>query len=397
MRSLILFIVLILLLSGCSLTKVGQILKSGTVKPKAFKTEIPFEYRLGIIVIKVKINGTDYNFMLDTGAPNVISKELAALLQLESKKTSKATDSGKNKSEVGFVIVDEITIGDLRFLKTGAAVTNISASKEISCMEIDGIIGSNLMRKAIWQIDYANKKITITNSMDSLHLKDNLEKITFYPKPSGTPVVGINVNGVSEDVIIDTGSNGDIDLSKKTFKKIIGGNPTIPNVVKVGVSSAGLFGQAKPDSSHSAVVNRMAFGDVILEHQIADFGNVTPKIGTAFLKNYDVVLNWFDKEILLEKKSDYDNFTINSFGFSYLLKDNKLIVGSIYKGATAEKKGLRLNDRILSINDRNYETVSDAQWCTLIDKGISGESIMITISRGDEKLSFKLDKEIVLK
>ena len=118
-----------------------------------FNAKIPFEYRLGLIILKVDIAGKEYDFVLDTGAPNVISKELAQKLGLNNVSEQKVGDSQGEYSNLGFTTIEKVTIGGIHFLNTGAAIADLELSKEVGCLKIDGLIGSNLMKKAIWKFD----------------------------------------------------------------------------------------------------------------------------------------------------------------------------------------------------------------------------------------------------
>ena len=74
----------ILLLSGCSVQKkLANLFQEGSIKQASFNAEIPFEYRLGLVIIKVELNNQTYDFVFDSGAPNVLSKELAATLGIK--------------------------------------------------------------------------------------------------------------------------------------------------------------------------------------------------------------------------------------------------------------------------------------------------------------------------
>ncbi|HEY1040840.1 MAG TPA: retropepsin-like aspartic protease, partial [Bacteroidia bacterium] len=195
-------------------------MKRGEVEQKQFKVEVPFEMRLGVIVIKVNINGIDRDFIVDTGAPNVISKELSEELKLTAVTNRKTGDSQGNSSSLSYVEIKKITIGGINFLNTGAAVGDLKQSTEVGCLRVDGFIGANLMRKAIWQFDYTKQLITITSSMDSLEVPANADKINFYSRITGTPLADIEYNGVMDKgVTIDLGSNGDFSSSKRVFDK----------------------------------------------------------------------------------------------------------------------------------------------------------------------------------
>jgi len=60
-------------------------MRSGDITFKKEVTEIPFEYRLGLPIINVTINGESYDFLFDTGASNIISQELAKKINAKTK------------------------------------------------------------------------------------------------------------------------------------------------------------------------------------------------------------------------------------------------------------------------------------------------------------------------
>ena len=129
-------------------------MKQGKVEQPHFKVEVPFEMKLGLIIIPAKVNGKEYDFILDTGAPNVITTEAAQELNLVQTSKSKATDSQGKKEDLGFLSLESVEIGGINFKNTGTAVADFSASPTLSCFQSSGLIGSNLMRNAIWQFDF---------------------------------------------------------------------------------------------------------------------------------------------------------------------------------------------------------------------------------------------------
>ena len=391
-KILILSTFTLLLLTSCSTLKTIKLLKSGEVEQQEFKVEIPFEYRLGLIVLKVNISGEEYDFVLDTGAPNVISKDLAKKLGLNNEAEQKVGDSQGEDTNLGFATIEKLSIGDIHFLNTGTAIADLK-SKEVGCLKIDGFIGSNLMRKAIWKFDYENQIITITNSSESLNIPEPTIKLPFFTELTGTPIVDITLNDITEkNVTVDLGSNGGISLSKKTFDALMKNNPSMPHTSSFGNSSSGLYGLGKADSTHYIKIPSISFGEVSLENTIVDFtNNSASTIGTQFFRNYDLIINWFTKEILLIKKTEYDNSTLSTFGFSCSNQDNLLILSSIFE----KMENLKIGDQILEVNKVRYEKLSSEQWCEIIENGLIGantKEVSIIILRDDRELKFTLKK-----
>ena len=94
-----------------------------------------------MIILKVNISGEEYDFLLDTGAPNVISKELAQKYALSNIFERKFGDSQGQTSDLEMIKLDEISIGGINFLNTGAAVADLKQSKELGCLQINGFVG----------------------------------------------------------------------------------------------------------------------------------------------------------------------------------------------------------------------------------------------------------------
>jgi len=103
MKNILYLFVLAMLLSACGSAKISRSLKGGSVQKENFYAEVPFDFSLGLIVVKVKIQGEEYDFMFDTGAPNVLHKELSG--QLKHKKLAKRDvgDSQGRKSKQAYL------------------------------------------------------------------------------------------------------------------------------------------------------------------------------------------------------------------------------------------------------------------------------------------------------
>ena len=385
----------LLLLTGCSTIKTIKLMKSGEVEQEEFNVKIPFEYRLGLIILKVDIAGKEYDFVLDTGAPSVISKELAKKLDLSNITEQKVGDSQGEDSNLGFTTIEKVSISDINFLKTGVVIADLNQSQEVGCLKIDGFIGSNLMRKAIWKFDYQNQIITITNSIESLNIPKSTNKIPFFTELTGTPIIDILLNNITEkNVTVDLGSNGDISLSQKTFDRLMKNNPSIPQTYSFGNSTSGLYGLDKADSTFYLKVPSISFGDISLDSTIVQFTSESAStIGTELFNNYDLIINWFTKEILLINKTEYNNSTLSTFGFSCSNQENQLIVSNIYKNMEEIKVG----DQILQVGKINYNKLLPEQWCEIVENGLLNdkEEISITILRNNKEFTFSL-KEMKL-
>lgn len=131
-------------------------LNFGKTKSKNYYTEIPFEFINDKIIVPVYINGNKYRFLLDTGSPNIISKEIYNIIKPKLVKTIVVTDSSNKKENLDLVSVKKLNFENITFEKVGTLVYDLASNPIFKCFDINGFIGSNMLRNLIIQIN-ANK------------------------------------------------------------------------------------------------------------------------------------------------------------------------------------------------------------------------------------------------
>jgi predicted aspartyl protease len=385
---------------GCSMVRTARILKSGSVQQMDFTTTIPFEMRMGLIIMQLEIAGKTHDFILDTGAPNVVSKELAEKLGLTSQAERKVKDSQNQSGDLGYSKLDTISIGGINFLNTGVIIADINASDELRCLNVDGLLGANLMRKAIWKFDYKAHTITITSSQASLNLEGEVKKIPFTTRLQGTPVIEVLLNSATkQSAIIDLGSNGGFHFKRSSAVDMEKRDSTIAQVDFIGSRASGLYGLGIPDTVIFAKVPKIEMGEILVVGNIVSCDNSGSTVGNEFFENYDLVLNWFTSEALLIKRKEYDNIDLETYGFTLKRDDGKIRVGGIFAGSNAFKEGLKLGDHILQIDDIIFENVDRDDWCDIIYAEIlrkNSEEITVKVMRDEKQFELKLKKERVL-
>lgn len=396
MRKLILFILPLIFSASCSLLKTAKLMKQGAVKQTTFKTEIPFEMRLGLIILKVNVNGIPCDFVLDTGAPNVISKELAQKLNLLPATSRKAGDSQGNKSSLGFASINTINIGGIDFTETGAAIADLKQSNEVACLKIEGFIGSNLMRKAIWQFDYERRIISITNNRDSLKTPSSYPSVKFKPALTGTPIIDLHLNGITEkDVFVDLGSNGDFGLSMDMFNTLKK-DKSLRTTYSYGNESSGLYGNGSADTTKYALVNSLNIGGVNLQNVPVMFSNKKVKtVGTNFFKNYRLIIDWAKGELIMLPVKPYNELAEKHFKVKKIYRDHKLFIGLVFEG---EESGLKLGDQVLEADGVNYrECLPETCWCDVMTKTNLAEKSSLLILRDGKEMRVEVAKELLFK
>ena len=140
----IILLTTILLLTSCSVDrKIAKLFKEGHTPEQSFKTKIPFEYRLGLIIIKVELNNETYDFVLDSGGVNLLSKELAEKLGAKGVMTLNVGGLQEGKFQpMDFTKIKELSIGGIKFEETACGIGDFNQSVDLECIEfrirIDG-------------------------------------------------------------------------------------------------------------------------------------------------------------------------------------------------------------------------------------------------------------------
>lgn len=387
---------LIIFLSACNPTQ--KILHGGNLLQTSFTEKIPFTFEYGIPFITVSINGKPYNFMFDTGAATIISPEIAKTFDLKSSFDQKVIDSQGASNKQQFIKIPSIKIGKLSFENIGAAVIESSDVFEFKCMKFDGIIGANLMAKAIWQIDYQNKILTATNNLANLEIPTTSNIIPFIPvNTQKTPSVAIKIGNKTKHVTFDTGSNGDFNLGVKSYQSEIS---TFESAESIGITSIGIYGSGKSSFIKYVKVPVLEIGDIMLTNQIIDFSEQSSNtLGNLFFKNYKVILNWKENRIYMIKEKDYNVEKLQTFGLSLKYINNKPRVIEIYQKSEAEKLGVLINDELLTLNGKDLSQLNDEQACFYAFNSIlntNENSINLTLLRAGEKINLTLKKTTLL-
>lgn len=398
MTQKLLFIIGILLLAGCG-TSFKKLMHGGEVSQERFFETIPFDFESGLPLVKVEIQGETYQFLFDTGAPNVISKELAEQIEFKLISKNKINDSQGNSNIQKTILIESIKIGDIAFLNTGAIIIDYNKVFEMRCFEIDGILGANLMSKAAWSIDYEESEISFTEKVENFNVPDSAYHINFIPKVNQrTPTINVKVNEHTVNKItFDTGATGDLQLKGTAYGGDLKNHKSISST---GGTSTGVYGRSGAETrSTFAVIDTLAMGDLKMTGQIVEFEDKGSMIlGNRFLKNYKVILDWKKNDIFLLEREKYDFSTFKGFGFYPRFKDNKLVVSAVFENSMASDLGIKIDDQLAVVNGVVYDPTSDKMGCQLLLEKPFREldTMHVTIIREEEVFDFMIPRQVLL-
>lgn len=389
------FIIAVLVLPACGLMasfKLQDAFALESMSAGAFKEELPFQEINNMIVIQAEFQGQKGDFIFDTGATTQVDNKFAASLELEKIGKVKTFDSNRTKRYVPYTKLDEMKIGDVSFHDMVVSISDLEALNTAACMQVSGIIGANAMNKCVWQIDYKNKKIILTSSRDSLQFSGKEQQINFDAQGKGTPTIALYADGQYwGDAIFDTGSNGGLAVDEKYI------NGT-HNFIEGQYCNYAVHSEEIRSLKLASIADVQLNNSFALKDQLVSFSKNMPFgiIGNKLLKNYVLTIDWHYQQVLLDAYETKPLSTHGAFGFYPRFVQDQLVVGSILLASEIAEKGLKLNDKIISINHLNFKEDVYTNYCKYLEQRRSWDRIELSIEREGEILEFSLGKENIL-
>lgn len=358
---------LILSLTSCQQQLIG-LFQKGKFIPSTSVVEIPFTLENNLIIIPVKIRGKIYRFLLDTGAPNVISNELAEVLEFKSGRKIKTVDSQGNKSTLNYVLLPKLEIGGATFMNSTAAVADLKHADAIACLGIDGLIGANLMKKAFWQIDSQKMLVRIGSTLNDLQTDKLGFPIAFNTEITGTPYFTVLFGSTEmKRLQLDTGSVGFLSIDNSTYSELVEKNQVLNERISYGINTVGLFGASSTDTTRQVLVSDLMLGNLHLQKQVLDVKRSNQNLlGMSFLKNYLVTIDWHSEQVYLLPRQEILNDYAESFGIGLLRSGNVMKVSFISEGSDAHHHGIQIGDIVLRVNDFDLTDVQLEDYCKIL-------------------------------
>lgn len=404
---------------------------------------IRFKHVGSLAIIPLSINGSEpLNFVLDTGSPYTIITNLDAINHFELKKGSpvKISGLGRDLTKIDAYLskANSIKIGKAESQKTDIVLI-FNDSFDLSTrfgLPIYGIIGYDILKDFVAEIDYSKEKITFYQP-EYFYTKKNLskfEKLDLELK-NKKPYIQIKSNFNDQmiplNLLIDTGSweafwlfedpEKNILIPENSIEDYLGfglngeihGKRTRLNFVEMGNYRIDKPTTSFPDSLSIAAVNRKERNGTI---------------GSEILQRFTTIYDYKNKAFYFKKNSKFGKpFHYNLAGLELYQPYPELPyleVSYVRKGSPADLAGLKKGDAIRLINNKKigvfnssiYEDKFSALKSDFIEvstkkreiitlpeiidlfKTKEGEKITVVYTRGQEtferRTSFKLEKSI---
>ncbi len=364
----------------------NSLLHGAAITNKNFTDTLPFEFVKNKIIIPVFLNGKTRRFILDTAAPLLITKELQTEYKFELLKKDVIADITQRLDSTHYIKIPSIKLGNIEIKNAVGMVADLNAGL-LTCFQIEGIIGSNLLEDMILHIDYSRKEIILTNQMEKLNLiAENAIDMRLDTRQS-TPIIEIApFPKAKEQVFIDTGDDGFYSMGLRSFLFFME-KTKLKNYLMThakGASTSGLHGLEQDTTKHllrfdSLKISNLYFSNVNAVTQ----ANPNSRIGAEILKYGKLTIDYIHKKCYFQsfENTDFIRFQPESsanLGFSLKNEGNFLKVGAVFENSYAFQKGVKVGFIIEKIDD--YEIKNKTVCELLLD--------LSTLFDGKENVNF---------
>ncbi|WP_423129737.1 aspartyl protease family protein [Gaoshiqia sp. Z1-71] len=380
--------------------------------PRKKTITLDFKTASNLIIIPVMINDSDtLNFILDTGVRIPIITELPYVNKLNLNFLQPVTVSGLGEGES----LTAYRSGN-NTLKIGGGLVSfnqevhmvISENFQISQilgLPVHGLIGFNLFKDFVVEIDYDAHKLTVSKPdyyRSRVNNRDIVMPLHFeHNKPYvRTTIMTDKHEEVPVKLLVDTGASDAIWLSTNSDERISLPENHIETFLGRGLNG-NLYGKkgriggiwVGPLVLYEPIV---AFPDAGLVDQIiTDDRNGT--LGAEILRRFYVTIDYPGNQIKLRptsKVKDEFNYNMSGLEISNPFPGMSVFtIDQVRENSPAYYAGLMENDQILSVNKTNHKslTLNDIN---LLLQSKEDRKISITVLRKGEEIttSFQLQR-----
>ncbi len=365
------------------IVKVGFTQKAdfnrGGTKAKNYFIELPYELEAGKIIVKIDIGGKPNRFLFDTGASMILYGDIIKEISTLHISKIKLYDSQSNEDSVDYGIIKKIKLGNIYFENVPSIFSPGDYGSE--CFNLDGIIGSNLIRNSIVQFNSKKKIIIITDNKKRLKLPAKYSSKISYEGNQCRPFIKVHFNEkVSEEVLFDSGSNSFYDICIRNYKLLATHKVYNDSLTGFGSLSGGIFGIEKKNKKLRLKINSFRIGKSEIKNVWA-FNNSghNSKIGLKLLKYGKVTIDYKHKKFYFDAFNEIQKYKEKSWPVSAVPSGGKCIVVFVLDKISAK---INIGDELKEIDG---EKVNLTDLCDLIHKPLFKDKVeaVVTLEQKD--------------
>ena len=328
-----------------------------------FADSIDIEFDDGRILLPVEIDGRKYRFLFDTGCTQGVLFTGSLVPFIREVGNVVSFDINNQPDTVRVVQLPEFRLGHLSIDGYLCTVVKGSAIHR----GYDGIVGFDLINKGLaCKIDVEQKRLILTDRKKHFAQEQGYE--VKYKLQSFVPYVWVSPFMRHMDcALFDTGFRQLYTMNVESFRKHVYKSKQVAAQVEgraVGRRTIGANSVEQADTVFFLALDRLKWDDFAFRdyHTVTQAG--TSHIGTELLTYGNLIINPFKKRMLFQPtatKNDELTVSNEQAQFSVIPVGGRPVVGLVREESEAYRNGLRHDDTIIRIDQRNIPDVTAMQ------------------------------------
>jgi hypothetical protein len=328
------------------------------------QVSIPFQLLNNHIYLRASLNGKVYDRVIfDTGATNVISSAAAKANGIKTEGALPGGGFGDNVSAFGLAKIELMDVGGVKLKDQVFGVFDLASLSKVEGVAGDGLIGYEIARRAVVQIDYANKRLTIIKP-GQFHPSEKAVKVPFTFN-NHVPMIQAVLDGVSGEFEVDTGARSSISIMRPfaTANHLVEKYQAKTEVI-------GGYGVGGPAKALLIRPQSLKIGSIDIKDPVglietgekgaAAATETAGNLGGGILKRFTVTLDYEHQVLYLEPNVSFSEPDVFDRSGIWCMQDNSggLSVMDVVKNSPADKAGVQAGDKIVGMDGA---TVTAAQ------------------------------------
>ena len=328
------------------------------------KSVIPYRMVGGKMIVDMSVNGQVRSFIFDTGGQMALTGELCNELNIPVVDSVKITDV--NGKEVGLprVVVSSLLTLDGQINFSGVPAMKLATPSPFECFHADGLIGSDLLKDLIVEIDSKAKTITVTSAEMASNV--SLRKMLPFSGKGFMPIITLQAGaGNSLIALFDTGCPSFLSLKDTDYENLRSGRAFQVMSEGVGGGSIGVGGMTESELSYRVEFPLLSVGPTKFKQVTAETS--TPPytlLGVKLLEYGKVTIDYPRRRWYFEAYEQEFDLAGKYYNVNLQVKDGDLVVATVW---SAMKGVVEVGDKVLKINGK---PVGKYDFCESIISGI---------------------------
>lgn len=322
---------------------VPALLRAQTGPDAAVLERIRIPKDVDAILVPVTFKESTYSFLLDTGATNSV---FDASLRPELGQT---IGLGEATTATGTVKVDlfasvSATIGDMPIQTSSRLATlDLRGVRETTGYDVRGILGMDVLSQYVIRIDWGKGELAFTQTRGS----DQGTPLDITLDKSCPSIRARLAAWKDETFLIDTGCIGATGSLRRSVYQDLAAHGLLKDTMTGTTVSAS--GKVKTNAGR---LKEISLGEHSHKNVLFSAGNQN-LLGLSFLSRYVVTFDFPDRKMYLKRGAMYDRPELEDFsGLSLVSRNQKVIVESVRTGSAADRRGIRPQDELATLEGR---------------------------------------------